>query len=893
MTQKTLPKGTERGRTFRLTLVCAVLPLFVAIAGGGGGVNSSSYVRRGLVAHWDAIDNVGVGVHDASATTWKDLTGNGFDWTLTDGYYTWTEKAITLNGASYSENCSVVGANAKKNSDFNGKMKTVEFIYRATEQGDTVVFSPGYDDRKGGILTLNTGYLIFFDPKEDAQGIPLELNATNVYRVVYTMGTARPTALEAVYKNGQQVAPVSTGSWLGQMTEVTLGGRVTTWTKPARGELMSIRIYSTELTPNEVAVNAALDQIRFFGADPKDVMLPEGFSLDADGNVIKAHAVGTSVFDDVKVWYKGSVGNAVGTSDVGGAAEWSDYSVCKLKPLTGAAWGSDAALYAGGSYFWWGWRMRYDNVPVKLPYANLDLGESPCMVFPAPVTTNGWVDVEIDGEMMSRPVVSYRVGGLKFPSWLPDWPADAVCSNYTCVLRFKPGEAINPVSGGNNAMHLLHLGSIYQSGDKPSGLSLCLNTLDTLSDRFVLRSFIGDQQRNFEGHKIRQDRWVDLAIIADGPKLTWHLCYEDGEDGATTNVVYTYTETFGPTVAKPCIPANRRVFGFGSNGSNFYSATFTNGVSATSTINADFRGVFNQVAFWDRTLSTPEVQEAMGRPALVNIGQTGNEGNVEFLATKTRVTAEGDWESLNPVLTAANPSATIDFTCPQEWDGLPQFLRVTACADSDAGEVEVRLNGDALGTLALRPGKATRLYVPAKKIATGANALVLAHVSGMTLKLDAVSLAGSWSYGRDVASEGIGCFGYDRTTLDSYNLSPSCGNGKFNIRGITADTSARAAYIMSFRLPEDMADCCKGVLRFRIQNTGGNTYPATVSMNGRLLDTLQVKGGGVHDIKAPHELFRAGWNAVELRVMSGWANVDCLRLTVKPYNAFGHCIYIR
>ncbi len=50
--------------------MCAVAAL-AAVAQGA----VSGYVQNGLIAHWDAIDNVGTGVHDASATTWKDLTG--------------------------------------------------------------------------------------------------------------------------------------------------------------------------------------------------------------------------------------------------------------------------------------------------------------------------------------------------------------------------------------------------------------------------------------------------------------------------------------------------------------------------------------------------------------------------------------------------------------------------------------------------------------------------------------------------------------------------------------------------------------------------------------------------------------------------------------------------
>ncbi len=47
-----------------------------------GRPGSDEYVQDGLVAHWDAIDNTlkdGVRLHDAAATTWCDLSGNGND----------------------------------------------------------------------------------------------------------------------------------------------------------------------------------------------------------------------------------------------------------------------------------------------------------------------------------------------------------------------------------------------------------------------------------------------------------------------------------------------------------------------------------------------------------------------------------------------------------------------------------------------------------------------------------------------------------------------------------------------------------------------------------------------------------------------------------------------
>ena len=50
---------------------CATLPVW------GEGVNAFSYIKKGLAACYDGIENASAGVHDQNATTWVDLTGNG------------------------------------------------------------------------------------------------------------------------------------------------------------------------------------------------------------------------------------------------------------------------------------------------------------------------------------------------------------------------------------------------------------------------------------------------------------------------------------------------------------------------------------------------------------------------------------------------------------------------------------------------------------------------------------------------------------------------------------------------------------------------------------------------------------------------------------------------
>ena len=69
----------------------------------GTTTDEPQYVTDGLVLHYDAINNTGEG-HNSSTTTWKDLSGNGNDGTLstsptTSNFY-WEDNSITISGYS-------------------------------------------------------------------------------------------------------------------------------------------------------------------------------------------------------------------------------------------------------------------------------------------------------------------------------------------------------------------------------------------------------------------------------------------------------------------------------------------------------------------------------------------------------------------------------------------------------------------------------------------------------------------------------------------------------------------------------------------------------------------------------------------------------------------------
>ena len=95
----------KTSKTSTLVCMCAVAAL-AAVAQGA----VSGYVQNGLIAHWDAIDNVGTGVHDASATTWKDLTGLHADMVFPNGtligenYYDMKKDGVSGGTGGYVTN---------------------------------------------------------------------------------------------------------------------------------------------------------------------------------------------------------------------------------------------------------------------------------------------------------------------------------------------------------------------------------------------------------------------------------------------------------------------------------------------------------------------------------------------------------------------------------------------------------------------------------------------------------------------------------------------------------------------------------------------------------------------------------------------------------------------
>ena len=598
---------------------------------------------------------------------------------------------------------------------------------------------------------------------------------------------------------------------------------------------------------------------------------------------VSAHAtVRSSVFDDVKVWYKGSAGNTLGTADVS--------SVSKVKSLPHLA--DTSSPSHGGTYQWWGWRLQYTNQKVVCPYAGVTLDSTPCIVVPPAVRNDdqtstapsGYAEVKINGETSTQPYWNVRrYGALYFDNWMSDWATDTVCSNYTCVLRFR-SDMVNHATGNDNT--IVKIGSSWTStAGAAAGVVLTLNPTGRLTDYVWPRIAVGTDNPNTTAYPIRDGRWIDCALVVDGRKLDTWLCWNDGTDETPTNRIVVITKTYPATAAIPAIKGGCRVF-LASYDQWTFGASYTNGIYNSDLAGKAFEGAFHQIAFWDRTLSPAEVREAMaggtGRPNLVQVGMEGN-GIAEFATSgqTASVANNGAWEYLNTYLSAENPTATISFTCPSLWAGQSQWLRIPVASGS--GRVSVSVNNEVVGACNVSASGVGRVFVPENKIVSGANTLLLSRVSG-SFTLDAVTLGGSWRFGVNVNS-----FGYQSSNdanPDRYIFHPACGSDEIHNRSTFSNGGNRETTFWLF-IPEDLVGRYRGIFTTRTQNTGWPTaaeMPYSFHVNDAKIGDFKLKGGTETEVKIPETALVAGWNNCYWKTTSSgyWANIDWHKFTLIP-----------
>lgn len=213
-----------------------------------GGLSPARYVRSGLVAMWDGIDNAGLGVHDDKTDTWVDIVG---------------------------------GMNLSKRGNGTIKVKPMCMSFNGT-------YCFYASKSLGSICTMET----VVDAKTQigsADPVLVQLNGTSEYKV-HVNANQLTLGISYVGSMGQRFGYINTGvkavSWvfekspqLGYLfgtqigtwnqnkpqtaTSIGIGAANSSMFRPGVGDIYCVRLYNRALTDAEIAHNYSIDKARF------------------------------------------------------------------------------------------------------------------------------------------------------------------------------------------------------------------------------------------------------------------------------------------------------------------------------------------------------------------------------------------------------------------------------------------------------------------------------------------------------------------------------------------------------------------------------------------------------------------------------------------------------
>ena len=205
-------------------------------------VTSSDYAGfNDLIAQWDGLENVGRGLaHNSDTNVWKDLVGNR-DLPLVPDRGVFTDNALDcITKSSFETATSNVTA-------LGTSCKTVEIVLSYQSLNDNAVIIQDAN------FVLTAGRECF-----GATSGLLRQHLVNPTTIAWTKDdnfyTEGVTAPKTATSDGWNLNPYG----------LCLGGRYN-GTHRYIGKIHAVRAYSRILTPAELALNARIDRIRYFG----------------------------------------------------------------------------------------------------------------------------------------------------------------------------------------------------------------------------------------------------------------------------------------------------------------------------------------------------------------------------------------------------------------------------------------------------------------------------------------------------------------------------------------------------------------------------------------------------------------------------------------------------
>ncbi len=239
-----------------------------------GALDANPYVTDGLVLHYDGIWNAGLGVHDAAATVWKDLsaTGNDADFVSEATGGGWLDNAYNFETNGYFITQSV--------QDF-GDDNTIQAVLGKpyTHQSSTWPFIVGSSKANNNFyslypsannnVALNVDGITGLDWSSRANCGSWGQNYVTAMMHETNSVVFQTTTIPAFKEGTKAYTAMGARYWtIGAPHTTSYSSAADRLARRHRVPFHAIRVYSKLLSEDELAHNRAVDEARFFGAIP-------------------------------------------------------------------------------------------------------------------------------------------------------------------------------------------------------------------------------------------------------------------------------------------------------------------------------------------------------------------------------------------------------------------------------------------------------------------------------------------------------------------------------------------------------------------------------------------------------------------------------------------------
>ena len=368
-----------------VSFVASLVAFVSVVVDAQAALTSKSYIQDGLLLHWDGIENVGRGQpHDSSATTWTDLSGSGLNMTIPPSSAFVESGLVTARayGSDVARDGRIPEKDQKIRAALQSARYTVEITYDMTNEPPTAAavhmvslgnttgsmfgaYYSKYENRvgfsannQGNATAPQTFANMATADRHGLHTMACRQDLTNAMLKVY--GGETGTEYFKSQKGINYDTSLST-AWKFKFN------RAFDQNCGMDGIYYSVRIYNRQLSDDEIAVNYAVDRIRYCGATVEDFTLPDGWRFTTAGG-------DTNLEKRLSVSVKNATGGTVSMN--GGEAATESFVWCEHGETVQVTL---AATPAEG-YAFVGW-IGLDDEHAYSPSATVTIDANACAVF--------------------------------------------------------------------------------------------------------------------------------------------------------------------------------------------------------------------------------------------------------------------------------------------------------------------------------------------------------------------------------------------------------------------------------------------------------------------------------------------------------------------------------